>query len=115
MGNGKVRRKYIRLVIMAARLTRQARRGHLKCHQNSGRNVFRQSELLDFDFTPGYGSRFLKGGWKIGLGTGPEGWAVVGGGWSHGVIRPSAWGRSSVGRAREWHSRGQGFDPPRLH
>src|SRR2546421_11113479 len=24
-------------------------------------------------------------------------------------------GRSSVGRAREWHSRGQGFDPPRLH
>src|SRR5262249_5754120 len=26
-----------------------------------------------------------------------------------------SWGRSSVGRAREWHSRGQGFDPPRLH
>ncbi len=24
-------------------------------------------------------------------------------------------GRSSVGRAREWHSRGQGFDSPRLH
>jgi hypothetical protein len=28
---------------------------------------------------------------------------------------PTEWGRSSVGRAREWHSRGQGFDPPRLH
>ena len=26
-----------------------------------------------------------------------------------------SWGRSSVGRALEWHSRGQGFDPPRLH
>ncbi len=25
------------------------------------------------------------------------------------------WGCSSVGRAREWHSRGQGFDPPQLH
>ena len=25
------------------------------------------------------------------------------------------WGRSSVGRALEWHSRGQGFDSPRLH
>jgi hypothetical protein len=25
------------------------------------------------------------------------------------------WGRSSVGRALEWHSRGQEFDPPRLH
>ena len=24
-------------------------------------------------------------------------------------------GRSSVGRALEWHSRGQGFDSPRLH
>ena len=24
-------------------------------------------------------------------------------------------GRSSVGRAFEWHSKGQGFDPPRLH
>ena len=28
---------------------------------------------------------------------------------------PSAWGRSSAGRAPEWHSGGQGFDPPRLH
>ncbi len=26
-----------------------------------------------------------------------------------------SWGRSSVGRALEWHSRGQEFDPPRLH
>jgi hypothetical protein len=26
-----------------------------------------------------------------------------------------SWGRSSVGRALEWHSRGQGFDSPRLH
>jgi hypothetical protein len=25
------------------------------------------------------------------------------------------WGRSSVGRAPEWHSGGQGFDSPRLH
>ena len=25
------------------------------------------------------------------------------------------WGRSSVGRAPEWHSGGQGFEPPRLH
>ena len=26
-----------------------------------------------------------------------------------------AWGRSSAGRALDWQSRGQGFDPPRLH
>jgi aerobic-type carbon monoxide dehydrogenase small subunit (CoxS/CutS family) len=26
----------------------------------------------------------------------------------------SGWGRSSVGRAPEWHSGGQGFEPPRL-
>ena len=25
------------------------------------------------------------------------------------------WGVSSVGRALEWHSRGQGFEPPILH
>ncbi len=25
------------------------------------------------------------------------------------------WGCSSAGRALEWHSRGQGFDPPQLH
>ena len=25
------------------------------------------------------------------------------------------WGCSSAGRAREWHSRGQGFNPPHLH
>ncbi len=25
------------------------------------------------------------------------------------------WGRSSAGRALEWHSRGHGFDPHRLH
>jgi PD-(D/E)XK nuclease superfamily protein len=25
------------------------------------------------------------------------------------------WGRSSAGRAPEWHSGGQGFEPPRLH
>src|SRR5262249_959382 len=29
-------------------------------------------------------------------------------------LRPR-WGRSSVGRAPEWHSGGQGFEPPRLH
>src|SRR3982751_7064244 len=25
------------------------------------------------------------------------------------------WGRSSAGRASQWHCEGQGFDPPRLH
>ena len=30
-------------------------------------------------------------------------------------IRNCAWGRSSAGRALQWHCRGQGFDPPRLH
>ncbi len=29
--------------------------------------------------------------------------------------RTSRWGHSSVGRALEWHSRGQGFDSPWLH
>ena len=28
---------------------------------------------------------------------------------------PVLWGYSSVGRALEWHSRGQGFDSPYLH
>lgn len=28
---------------------------------------------------------------------------------------PGVWGRSSAGRALQWHCRGQGFDPPRLH
>ena len=28
---------------------------------------------------------------------------------------PAPWGRSSVGRALEWHSRGRGFDSHRLH
>ena len=31
----------------------------------------------------------------------------------HAVLR--SWGRSSVGRALEWHSRGRRFDPDRLH
>ena len=31
------------------------------------------------------------------------------------AVRYVCWGRSSVGRALEWHSRGQGFDSPRLH
>ena len=30
-------------------------------------------------------------------------------------ISRTAWGRSSAGRALDWQSRGQGFDPPRLH
>ena len=34
-------------------------------------------------------------------------------GWVDGV--PVFWGVSSVGRALEWHSRGQGFEPPILH
>src|SRR6187455_1915119 len=29
--------------------------------------------------------------------------------------RSRTWGRSSVGRALEWHSRGRGFDSLRLH
>src|SRR5262249_50031563 len=28
---------------------------------------------------------------------------------------PPSWGRSSAGRALEWHSRGRRFDPDRLH
>ncbi len=31
------------------------------------------------------------------------------------IISRTAWGRSSAGRALDWQSRGQGFDPPRLH
>ena len=35
-----------------------------------------------------------------------------------GTVRLRAkgkWGRSSAGRASQWHCEGQGFDPPRLH
>ena len=59
--------------------------------EDTVRNVFRQSDLLDLEPTPAYTFRFLKDG-------------LFG-----------ARGRSSVGRALEWHSRGQGFDSPRLH
>ena len=31
------------------------------------------------------------------------------------VVYRRQWGRSSVGRALEWHSRGRQFDPDRLH
>ncbi len=31
------------------------------------------------------------------------------------IRQPTQWGISSVGRALEWHSRGQGFDSPILH
>ena len=31
------------------------------------------------------------------------------------VLLLKDWGDSSVGRALEWHSRGQGFDSPYLH
>ena len=31
------------------------------------------------------------------------------------VLSRLSWGRSSVGRALEWHSRGRGFDSHRLH
>src|SRR5436853_5171452 len=31
------------------------------------------------------------------------------------TLRVPGRGRSSVGRAPEWHSGGQGFEPPRLH
>ena len=32
-----------------------------------------------------------------------------------GTIPGPPWGRSSIGRALEWHSRGKGFDSPQLH
>ena len=38
--------------------------------------------------------------------------------WLNGAVFVSQkrmWGYSSVGRALEWHSRGQGFDSPYLH
>src|ERR1700680_791443 len=62
--------------------------------QDTGRWLFCQSKFLDIDTTLGYPSRFLSG-----------------------AIRPSGKcrGCSSVGRALEWHSRGQGFDSPHLH
>jgi hypothetical protein len=49
--------------------------------------------FVDTYYTSGYTSRFLTIGVR--------------------AVRPR--GRSSVGRALEWHSRGQGFDSPRLH
>ena len=49
--------------------------------------------FVDTYYTSGYTSRFLTIGVR--------------------AICPR--GRSSVGRALEWHSRGQGFDSPRLH
>jgi hypothetical protein len=42
--------------------TRQAGRGREKVLENSGRNVFRQSELLDAGLTPEYTFWFLFGG-----------------------------------------------------
>src|ERR1700686_469842 len=62
--------------------------------QDTGRWPFSHSKFLDFDHTLGYPSRFLSG-------------AI----WTTGKCR----GCSSVGRALEWHSRGQGFDSPHLH
>ena len=32
-----------------------------------------------------------------------------------GALPGRTWGRSSAGRASQWHCEGQGFDPPRLH
>src|SRR6185503_8643955 len=32
-----------------------------------------------------------------------------------GALPGKTWGRSSAGRASQWHCEGQGFDPPRLH
>ena len=31
------------------------------------------------------------------------------------IVCECFWGCSSVGRAREWHSRGHGFEPRQLH
>ena len=33
----------------------------------------------------------------------------------HPTLHPLGWGRSSVGRAPQWHCGGQGFESPRLH
>src|ERR1043166_6773770 len=45
--------------------------------------------------------------------------AILGGSWRQPLAAfggsAGTRGRSSVGRALEWHSRGQGFDSPRLH
>ena len=40
----------------------------------------------------------------------PDPWSPV-----RGRAFPVQWGRSSAGRASQWHCEGQGFDPPRLH
>ena len=52
-----------------------------------------RAEFLDFNHTLGYPSRFLSGVYSV----------------------RKCRGCSSVGRALEWHSRGQGFDSPHLH
>ena len=61
--------------------------------------AFFASDCLDTAGTPGYPLRFLTTGCGIAGSAG---------------VRQSR-GCSSVGRALEWHSRGQGFDSPRLH
>ena len=61
--------------------------------QDTGRWLFGHSKFLDIDTTLGYPSRFLSGVYSV----------------------RKCRGCSSVGRALEWHSRGQGFDSPHLH
>src|SRR5215831_6604678 len=70
--------------------TRTLRSELRKALQNTGLSILRQSQFVD---TRGYPWLYL----------------VV------PVENAYSRGRSSVGRALEWHSRGQGFDSPRLH
>ena len=65
-----------------------------KALQNTGLWDLRQSQFVDTRYTLGYTWWFLATAFCCSAGTR---------------------GRSSVGRALEWHSRGQGFDSPRLH
>ena len=64
-----------------------------KALQNTGLSDFRQYLFVDSPYTRGYCLGFLAAHFAV----------------------PLIGGRSSVGRALEWHSRGQGFDSPRLH
>ena len=59
--------------------------------------IFASPFSLTLSTTQGYTSWFLSGPFRI----------------RGRRLEPR--GRSSVGRALEWHSRGQGFDSPRLH
>src|SRR4029079_1291705 len=69
---------------------------------------FRQSHFVDTPYTLGYTLWFLFGG--LGELNSFESFKIA-----TNLRSSGPRGRSSVGRALEWHSRGQGFDSPRLH